>query len=786
MYIFSQNNRDFSVIHYLYIDNNYVSSQKFGLNCTKVNTYYFVIMKISKRILFVLTIVMMAITSNAQNGNYVNHTVAQGETLYSISKRYNTTVEEVVKLNPESVQKLSIGQILIIPCATPSNDKSESKSENEHVIQPGQTLYGVSKMYNVNIEDLCNANPGLSTTNFKVGDVIVIPATRVSDTPNEVRNGKTHIIQQGETLYRLSKMYDVTTDEICNANPGLSISNFKIGEAIVIPAKQEDEIKKQDAQNVIANEEVLTTDGEQKEEENEQAVVITHKVLRNENIESICERYNITKEELLNANPILKEKNLKRKMILNIPVSSANDEKETKTEEVAEEVTIKEEVTTNEEQATDNEEGAIEEEEVAVDDEDNYIHIEPVEIEEERIKQGAFNDDKVVNVAVILSFLLDSYAPNEQERLIEYYQGFLMAVEQLKREGHSFVINTFDAGHKDGSLDSLLTSGALDEVELIIGATYAKHNKELAKYAKERKIPLIIPLATKKDEAIDNPMVYIVNGVQQYILPQVSKSFVETFPNANVLFVEDEKSDKKEFIKSLTAQLDQNGIPHTTLPLSEITDEEMVIPALSKVKQNDKELIVIPTSSSATMLKTLMPALLEAKSIDSTQIGKFKLFGYPEWQIHANATRELMYEIDTYIYATFYSHYSLPRVAQFLEEYIGWYNVGIKNLYPRFCMLGYDTGYFFLRAASLYGNDMHEKINETTFDPVQSDFRMERISENDGFVNNSYFFIHYSPEYNIEKIDFNKKEPEKQDDLNLLKSPFDNIYKILQKLYYGL
>ena len=73
-------------------------------------------------------------------------------------------------------------------------------------------------------------------------------------------------------------------------------------------------------------------------------------------------------------------------------------------------------------------------------------------------------------------------------------------------------------------------------------------------------------------------------------------------------------------------------------------------------------------------------------------------------------------------------------------------------------MLGYDTGYFFLLAASLYGNEMHQQINQTPFNPVQSDFNFERISEKDGFINKKFFFIHFCPEYWIEKIDFDKVE----------------------------
>ena len=586
---------------------------------------------------------MATLTICAQKAEIVSHTVAQGQTLYSISKLYNTTVDEIIKFNPGSAEKLSIGQKLIIP-------KNSKGKENKNV--------------------------------------------------------KTHTIQQGETLYRLSKMYNVTTDELCAANPGLSINNFRAGETIVIPVKG----------NTAKDSATPAVPRQSPNAEKKPVIVGTHKVQRKENIESICRIYGITKEDLIKANPILQEKKLKRKMELNIPAPTVKPELTEKENSVKEH---KQEIT-------------------------------------ETINKG-INDDKVLNVAVVLSFLLDSYAPKEQGRMVEYYQGFLMAVEQLKREGYSFVINTYDAGQKDRSLDSLLSSSAFNDVELIIGASYPKHSKELAKFAKEREIPLLIPFSSKKDEAIDNPTVYVANGIQSFILPQISSSFVKTFPNANVIFVEDTTdNNKKEFVKSLTAELTKDSIPYTTLPMELISNGDTVLTTLSNAYIEEREFVFIPTSSSAATLNTLLPSLLHARSIDSLNVAKFKLFGYPEWQIHAKDTRELMYEVDTYFYATFYSHYALPRVAEFQEDFIRWYNRGIQNIYPRYGMLGYDTGYFFLLAASLYGNSMHENIDRIPFNPVQSDFKFERISEKDGFINKKFFFIHFCPEYYIDKMDFDQ------------------------------
>ena len=599
-------------------------------------------MKTLKKILFTIILAMTTATLSAQKANIVSHTVTQGQTLYSISKMYNTTVDEIIKFNPGCAEVLSIGQKLIIP----SNSAQEKKSV------------------------------------------------------------KTHTIKSGETLYRLSKMYNITTEELCAANPGLSINNFRAGEVIVIPTKESEEAKA--SEKVQATQPVL--------DEKEPVIATTHKVKRKESIESICEEYGITPQELIKANPVLKEKKLKRKMVLNIPAPSR------KTEPAQHETIIQQK--------------------------EEFV---------ETISKG-INNDKELNVAVVLSFLLDSYAPKEQSRMVEYYQGFLMAVEQLKREGYSFTINTYDAGHKEKSLDSLLKSSAFEDVEMIFGASYPKHCKELAKFAKEREIPLVIPFSSKKDEAVGNPTVYVANGIQSFILPEISSAFVKTFPNANVVFVEDTvKSNKKEFINSRTAELAKDSIPYTTLPMSLLTNEDSVLTTMASVYREDKEMIFIPTSSSATTLNTLLPSLLHARGIDSLNVAKFKLFGYPEWQIHAKDTRELMYEVDTYFYATFYSHYSLPRVAEFQEDFIRWYNRDIQNIYPRYGMLGYDTGYFFLLAASLYGNAMHENISQVPFAPVQSDFKFERISEKDGFINKKFFFIHFCPEYYIDKMDFDQE-----------------------------
>ena len=527
-------------------------------------------MKRYNNILLALFISFVALTVGAQEKGFFIHTVSKGQTLYSISKMYGTTVEEIIEHNPECAIKLSIGYKLTIPQSSKTTAEEDVIVENRD-----KAIY--------------------------------------------------HTIKSGETLYRLGKMYNIAPKAICEANPGLSISNFRVGEVVLIP-------KSETIEKPSIKEEKIGIKKTTK----------THKVKRGEDIEEICAKYNITEEELFAANPGLKKGKLKRNRILNIPVK----------EETAKNTVKKEE----EKELTNRE---------------IFLQVEEYNDSIDSAK-NEYTDESIVKVAVILPFLLDKYAPNEQGRMVEYYQGLLMAVKELKEEGHSFEINTFDSGSKENTLDSLLNSGSLDKMDLLIGALYPNHNKELAQFAKEKEIPLVIPFTSKEDEIFRNPMVYIVNSIQSYIIPEVTARFIERFPNANVVFVEDtEKSNKREFITILTDELDKNGITHTTLPISNFSNSENTDRTLKEVFIADKENILIPTSSSAKILNTLLPTLIQTKILDEEKrIPEFKVFGYPEWQIHAKDTRDSFYELDTYFYATFYSHYSIPESSEFQEKYI--------------------------------------------------------------------------------------------------------------------
>lgn len=444
----------------------------------------------------------------------------------------------------------------------------------------------------------------------------------------------------------------------------------------------------------------------------EKKIASIHIVNNDESLYKIASKYSVTAEEIIELNPSLKSKKLRKGMKLYIPFATQKEDEIKK---------------------------------------DTIKKVEQPTIEEKK--------SKATKVAIILPFMLEKYAPSEQERMIEFYQGFLLAVEKLKNEGHSFDIHTYDSGESTESLDKLIADGTIAESDIIIGALYPSHNKQLAQFAKLHNIPLVLPFTVKEEEIYSNPKAYITNALQKYIIEKSVEKFIEKYPEANIIFVKNEHEiEEKEFATRLKESIKKSGLSHTEI----ITDSLISMAGGSgtdfivNCMKPDTKNIFIPTSSKVEIFNTMLPTLLVLKRDTLSTIPEFTLFGYPEWQIYASSNLEAMYEIDTYFYTSFFTNSILPEAVEIQSRYAEWYNRSMQNRFPRYGMLGYDIGYYFLKAASTYGTKMDDNINNVKFTPTQSGFNFIRNNNKGSYINNKVYFVRYSPEYKIIKIDLDQ------------------------------
>ncbi|MFP4664241.1 MAG: LysM peptidoglycan-binding domain-containing protein [Bacteroidales bacterium] len=178
------------------------------------------------------------------------HKVKKGETMYSICKAYNVEQKELIIHNSELTGGLKEGQSLKIPVRPLKSEEPRQIVDTSecHIVQVRRkhTLYALSKQYNVSIQEIYEANPGLEDKGLRRKDTIVIPRHSIvmdkvdfSD-PVFTRDSSKfiyHTVKDGETLYRIGKQYDVDLDVITEANPELNKREIWEGEVIKIPKK---------------------------------------------------------------------------------------------------------------------------------------------------------------------------------------------------------------------------------------------------------------------------------------------------------------------------------------------------------------------------------------------------------------------------------------------------------------------------------------------------------------------------------------------------------------------
>ena len=146
--------------------------------------------------------------------------VKSGDTLYSIAKKYNTTVDEIKKLNNLKSNNLSIGMELKI--------KEEPSSTNyiDYVVKSGDNLYSIAKKYNTTVDEIKKLN-GLTSNLLNIGMTLKIPI--------QIGNYINYTIKLGDNLYSIAKKYNTTVDEIKKLN-GLTSNLLSIGMELKIPS----------------------------------------------------------------------------------------------------------------------------------------------------------------------------------------------------------------------------------------------------------------------------------------------------------------------------------------------------------------------------------------------------------------------------------------------------------------------------------------------------------------------------------------------------------------------
>lgn len=226
-----------------------------------------------------LTLLLFVITNAVFSQEKIQHSVSKGESVYSIAQKYNVKPAEILALNPKAKKTLQLNMILQIPS---KNKIEEKKSETvEHEVAAKETLYGLSKKYNTSIDKIKEANPAIETEGMKIGLKLTIPVgdnktevvaakkeekakvkeavvqkeevkkkekepvVQKEEVKNESVSGEqvVHEVQPKETKYGISRKYGISIAELESLNPDIK-NGLAVGVKLVVKegSKKEDVI----------------------------------------------------------------------------------------------------------------------------------------------------------------------------------------------------------------------------------------------------------------------------------------------------------------------------------------------------------------------------------------------------------------------------------------------------------------------------------------------------------------------------------------------------------------
>lgn len=162
---------------------------------------------------------------------YIIHQVDPGETLYSISKRYNCSMNAIAQASPEVKRGLTDGMIIRVPYDP--NNKPKPANQSVHVVKQGETLYSISRIYNVSVIDIMEWNDLLSA-DLEIDQRLTIKGQAAKAPVDYVLDGmRIHVVQAGEGLYAIGRLYNVSVDDLVEWND-LTSSALNLGQEIIV------------------------------------------------------------------------------------------------------------------------------------------------------------------------------------------------------------------------------------------------------------------------------------------------------------------------------------------------------------------------------------------------------------------------------------------------------------------------------------------------------------------------------------------------------------------------
>ncbi|MFY7845471.1 LysM peptidoglycan-binding domain-containing protein [Chryseobacterium gambrini] len=642
---------------------------------------------------FILSSLCMVLGMSAQK----SHTVVKGDTPYNIAKKYGLTVEELLKLNPKVKDgKLALGDVLTVKndkaasasSKTPAVSKPVNNSQlGKIILQPKQTIYGITKQYRISETDLRKLNPELDA-HMKIGDEITLPlesikkyggeqnvavhtspvekpVETVAETHTTKASEDEYIVQQKDNYYRISRQFNITKEELFALNPGLEEKGLKPGETI--------KIKKAGAKNSGAdvfeensNPKTKVDSGNERSTNGTNTVAdddyVTYTVQQGDTVFSIVNKFGITIDELTALNPEL-SKGLKTGMVLKIK------------------------------------------------------KLDPAYVKK--------NGD-ALSVVMMLPFGYSTGETQYRTMALDFLMGAKLAIERNARNGQKLDIKIVDSGN-EASFRNSLTQINPDNTDLIIGPFFKSNVVDVLDFTKNQKIPIVAPFANSP-ELYNYSNLIIVETNDQTYADKIVEEVKSAFSDQKIYIVADSKKENANYIKAGLEKTLRN--PNITIVNSSADiqlDKNMMTGQSAPV-------IAILASDSDTAGEAFANRVI-ALSKEAQGVKAFSMHYAPvfEKKVDDLSQANLVYLMDR----------KINTEGSFEKEILAAYKNKYCKTPPKFAIVGFDIVNDMLTRENKKG-EIFKQMNKVQTQ-LATKFEFVKSKANGAYVNTGYRVIRLVP-----------------------------------------
>lgn len=508
-----------------------------------------------------------------------------------------------------------------------------------------------------------------------------------------------HVVLERQTLFSISKAYNVSIDEIYRYNPSVKENGLKKNSILRIPVK--------DAQAAypVETESVETVQATEPTVPVAQQAERIHVVKWFEDLDVIAEKYGVTVEAIMKANG-LKGRKLSKRQKLVIPSSSEIAETSGEAEEVQE---AEEPAEVPTEEADENDRGDF----------------------------GWIFPDREVSVSLLLPLKATGSSSNQNN--MDFYSGVLLATYDLAQDGVKTELSVYDVA--DGNFP--VTKERLESSDLVIGPISSGDLGRVFELAPEAKA-VISPLDPRAESLVSTHRNMIQAPVPHKLQYEDLAAWIkkDTGHSDRVLVITEKGARANEAVSLMTAAIDSTGISYSPFSYSILEGRNVTDPISRLMTENGTNRVLIASESEAFVNDVVRNLnLLIHKKYDIVLYAPSKIRSFETIEV------ENFHNTKLHVSLGYYIDYSDKKVMDFIMKYRALYNTEPSQ----FAFQGYDIACYFIRMFSKYGDRWPSKIESEEMSMLQSTFKCSR-SEDEGYINTGVRRIVYGDDWSVNKV----------------------------------